>query len=80
MLDFDDNKHCLFSGTGENVYKKQLMFQNRLHEVHTVEVNKVALNRGSQKRIVQSNGVSMLAYGHKDVKVEDSAMSVFQWL
>ena len=44
-LDFEDDKHCLFTDSGKNVYQKQLMFRNRLHEVHTVEVNKVALNR-----------------------------------
>ena len=38
MLDFDDYKHCLFTDAGqsENMYWKQLIFQNRLHEVHMV--------------------------------------------
>ena len=48
MLSFDNYKHCLFSST-ENAYRKQLMFQNRLHEVHTVKVNKVALSRDDDK-------------------------------
>ena len=47
-LSFDDYEHCLFSST-KNAYRKQLMFQNRLHEVHTVEVNKVALSRDDDK-------------------------------
>ena len=64
-LSFIYYKHCLFSSS-ENAYRKQLMFRNRLHEVHNVEVNKVALIRDDNKRIVQSNGVSTLAHGHKD--------------
>ena len=62
-LRFDDYKHCLFSSF--TYYRKQLLFRNRLHEVHTVEVNKVALSSEDDKRIVQSDGVSTLAHGHK---------------
>ena len=43
-LAFDDYKKCLFSPN--NIYRSQLMFRNKKHEeVHTAEVNKVALNR-----------------------------------
>ena len=51
ILDFDDYKHCLFTNMSqsENMYWKQLMFQNKLHEVHMVKVNKVALNRDDNK-------------------------------
>ena len=53
-LYFDDLKHCLFADVGqsENLYQKQLMFWNRLHEVHMVEVNKVAFNRDNDKRVL----------------------------
>ena len=44
------------------------MFQNRLDEVHMVQVNKVALNRDDNKQVIQSDGVSTLAHRHKDVK------------
>ena len=47
MLDFDNYKHCLFMG--KNVFQKQLMFWNKLHEVYTVEVNQVTLNRDDDK-------------------------------
>ena len=43
------------------------MFRNRNHEVHTVEVNKVALNRDDDKRIAKKDGVSTLARGHKSL-------------
>ena len=41
-LTFEDYKTCLFSNSTE--YRSQLMFRSAIHEVHTIEVNKVALN------------------------------------
>ena len=71
-LGFDDYKKCLFGpvggmGKSKSIYRRQLMFRNRKHEVHTVEVNKVALNRDDDKRIVKKNGVSTLARGHNSL-------------
>ena len=40
------------------------MFRSSKHEVHTVEVNKVALNRDDDKRISKRDG---LARGHKSL-------------
>ena len=53
-LDFDDYKKCLFNpvndmGKSKSIYRRQLMFRNRKHEVHAVEVSKVALNRDDDK-------------------------------
>ena len=61
-LDFDDYKKCLFNPVDGK--RRQLMLRNRKHEVHTVEVNKVALNRDDDKRVVQKDVVSTLARGH----------------
>ena len=41
-LTFEDYKTCLFNDSTE--YRSQLMFRSAKHEVHTIEVNKVALN------------------------------------
>ena len=41
-LTFEDYKTCLFSDSTE--YRSQLMFRSAKDEVHTIEVNKVALN------------------------------------
>ena len=62
MLNFDDYKQCLFAG--QNTFRKQLLFQNRLHEVYTVEVNKLALSKDNDKQVIQSDGVSTLAHGY----------------
>ena len=64
-LTFEDYKACLFNDSTE--YRSQLMFRSSKHEVHTIRVNKVALNRDDDKRISKRDGISILAIGHKDV-------------
>ena len=61
-LSFDGYKNYLLNPT--NVYGSQLMFRSTKHEVHTVEVNKVALNRNDDKRIAKKDGI---ACGHKSL-------------
>ena len=51
--------------TKRNVYRTQLMFRSSKHEVHTIEVNKVALNRDDDERISKRDGLSTLARRHK---------------
>ena len=41
-----------------------LMFRNNKHEIHTVEIDKVALNRDDDKQIVKKDGISTLVCGH----------------
>ena len=62
-LTFEDYKTCLFSDSTE--YRSQLMFRSARHEVHTIEVNKAALNRDDDKRISRKEGISTFARGHK---------------
>ena len=64
-LTFEDYKACLFSDSTE--YRSQLMFRSAKHEVHTIEVNKVALNRDDDKRISRKDWISTFARGHKDL-------------
>ena len=64
-LTFEDYKTCLFSDSTE--YRSQLMFRTAKHEVHTIEVNKAALNRDDDKRISRKDGISTFARGHKDL-------------
>ena len=64
-LTFEDYKTCLFSDSTE--YKSQLMFRSAKHEVHTIEVNKVALNRDDDKRISRKDRISTFARGNKDL-------------
>ena len=64
-LTFEDYKTCLFSDSTE--YRSQLMFRSSKHEVRTIKVNKVALNRDDDKRISKKDGISTFARGHKDL-------------
>ena len=64
-LTFEDYKTCLFSDSTE--CRSQLMFRSAKHEVDTIEVNRVALNRDDDKRISRKDGISTFARGHKDL-------------
>ena len=77
-LTFEDYKNCLFKDSTENggrqaapdprgVYRSQLMFRSIRHEIFTLEVNKVALNKNDDKRIAKKDGISTLARGRKDL-------------
>ena len=65
-LTFDDYKNCLLANSGD-VYRSQLMFRSSKHEVHTIEVNMVTLNRDDDKRIAKKDGIFTLARGHKSL-------------
>ena len=60
-LTFDDCKACLFDG--EAIYREQTLFEKKKHEVYTVNKYKTALNRDDDKRIVQVDGTTTLAWG-----------------
>ena len=64
-LPFEDYKACLFNDSTE--YRSQLMFRSSKYEVHTIEINKVALNRDDDKRISRKDEISTFARGHKDL-------------
>ena len=64
-LTFEDYKTCLFSDSTE--YRSWLMFRSAKQEVHTIKVNKVALNRDDDKRNSKRDGISTFARGHKDL-------------
>ena len=64
-LTFEDYKTCLLNDSTE--YRSQLMFRLSKHEVHTIEVNKVALKRDDDKRIPRKDRISIFVRGHKDL-------------
>ena len=66
-LTFKDYKNCLLNP--RDVYRSQLMFRSSKHEVHTIEVNKVALNRDDDKRISKRDRISTLARSHKSLSL-----------
>jgi len=44
------------------------LFQSKNHDVRTVKMNKVCLSAFDDKRYILNDGVSILAYGHQDIK------------
>ena len=62
-LMFEDYKNCFFNDSTE--YRSQLMFQSIKHDIFTIEVNKVALNRYDDKRISGRNGISTFTRGYQ---------------
>ena len=56
-LKLDDYKTCLFDG--EMIYREQMLFENKKHEVYTVNKHKIALNRDDDKRLVQVDGITL---------------------
>ena len=55
-LTFEDYKNCLFSK--KNILRSQLLFRSCKHDVHTIEVNKLALSSDDDKRIIQPDRIS----------------------
>ena len=64
-LTCEDYKTCLFNDSTE--YRSQPILSSSKHEVHTIEVNKVTLNRDDDKRISRKDRISTFARGHKDL-------------
>ena len=64
LISFDDYENCVFNSDSKSISRSQLIFRNRKHEIHMVDVNKISLNRDDDKPIVKKNGISTLARGH----------------
>ena len=41
-----------------------MLFENKKRKVYTVNKHKIALNRDDDKRLVEANGITILARGH----------------
>ena len=61
-LTFDDCKTYLFDG--ETIYGEQMLFENKKHEVYTVNKYEIPLNRDDDKRLIQADRITTLARGY----------------
>ncbi|GFX55757.1 uncharacterized protein TNCV_3428281 [Trichonephila clavipes] len=59
---FEDYRKCLFSQ--EQQYRAMNLIRITKHEIHTVQVNKIALSGKDDKRHILQDGVHTLALGH----------------
>ena len=62
MLRFNDYKNCLFAN--RKVLRSQQRFNSENHAVYTENINKIALSRDDDKRIVAKDGIASYPYGY----------------
>ena len=63
MIKFNDYKNCLLND--EVVLKSQQRFKSKGHNVHTENINKIALSSNDDKRLTASNKITSYSYGCK---------------
>ena len=61
-LTFANYNTYLFDGNA--MYREQILFENKNHEVYTVNKHKIPLNRDNDNRLVQADGITTLARGY----------------
>ena len=66
MIKFNDYKNFLLND--EVVLKSQQNFKSKGHNVHTENINKIALSSNDNKRIILSDKVTSYPYGYKGKK------------
>ena len=42
--------------------------RSHCHEIYTKEINKIAMSSDDDKRVIITDGIHDLAYGHKNLK------------
>ena len=65
-ISHEDYKDCLFNG--EEQMRRMNVVRSHLHEMHSEEVNKVALSSEDDKRHALPNKRDTVALGHHSLK------------
>jgi hypothetical protein len=65
-IQLEDYRRVLFEKS--IIHRKMKRFGTDRHQIYTKEVNKVALSGNDDKRVIQEDGISTLAYGHYKLK------------
>ena len=63
MIKFDDYKKCLLND--EIVLQSQQRFKSNGHNVHTENINKIALSSNDDERLTGSDKITSYPYGYK---------------
>ena len=64
-LTFDDYEKCLFES--KTMYREQMLFEHRKHQVYTVSKCKIDLNRDDDKRVIREDDITTLARGYASI-------------
>ena len=65
-IQFDDYPECLFSRKEQ--HRKTNGIRSHCHEIYIEEINKIALSSVDDKRVIMTDGIHTLAYGHNNLK------------
>ena len=67
IIQFDDYRECLFSRKEQ--HREMIVIRMKsFNEIYTEEINKIALSSDNDKRIVMTDGIHTLAYGHTNLQ------------
>ncbi|XP_071444738.1 uncharacterized protein [Hetaerina americana] len=61
-LTFEDYRACLEEKAP--AYRKMRLIKSKDHQLHTMEINKLALSHDDDKRFIDEGGIETLAWGH----------------
>ena len=65
-IQFDDYRECLFSRKEQ--HQKMNVIRSHCHEIYTEEINTIFLSSDDDKRVIMTDGIHTLAYGHTNLK------------
>ena len=63
-IQFDDYRECLFRRNEQ--HRKMNVIRCHCHGIYTEEINKIALSSDDDKRVIMTDEIHTLAYGHKN--------------
>ena len=66
-LMFENYKYCLFSN--KTVYRSQERFKSYYHDVHTEEVNKIALSSNDDEKLQTFDRITTYPYGTSEMMI-----------
>ena len=61
-IQFDYYRECLFSRKEQ--HRKMNFIRSHCHEIYIEEINKIAISSDDDKRVIMTDGIHTLAYGH----------------
>ena len=65
-IQFDDYRECLFSKKEQ--HRKINVIRSHCHKIYTEEISKIALSSDDAKRVIMTDEIHTLAYGHTNLK------------
>jgi hypothetical protein len=71
-ISFEDYKRCLIDNVDIRVDFN--LIRSKKHILHSVHQNKLALSSMCDKRYLLQDGVSTVAYGHKDIQCDEGVV------